>query len=181
VNPDGTLKGKNVKVTHGADSPAFEDPSIAVWQSNVYVGFISGAATGGWDVRVAASDDGGQTFQPSVKVNDDATCATHFHHQIAVDGGGDLHALFYDNRFLTGNVMHAVSAPYHAGMPLGFGQNTFVNSASFPFTTSRASLEWLGDYLGFWIAGNEMYAAWSDPRGGASEIRFAKASIVGGL
>ena len=177
-NADGTRNGSNVTVSAGADSPSFDDPSVAVFGSNVYVGFVSGTSTGAWDVRTAASLDGGATFKPSVKVNDDATCATHFHHQTAVDAAGHLHVVYYDNRYLNGNVFHQSSPAATAATPLAFGAPTFVNSQTFPFTTSRSTQGWLGDYLGFWIAGGEMYAAWTDPRnGGQSQIYFARGAV----
>jgi hypothetical protein len=148
---------------------------VVVDGKKVYVGFISGDFRGAWDVRVAASLDRGSTFAPSVKVNDDASCATHFHHTLAVDGAGALHALFYDNRYLVGNVFHAVSGSAQPAAPLGFSVNTFVNDASFPFTTARDTVGWLGDYLGLAAAGSSLWAVWTDPRGdGAERIYFAR-------
>jgi hypothetical protein len=177
--PDFSKDGTNVKVTKGTDSPAFEDPSIAVDGMNVYVGFISGTPAGDWDVRVSTSLDGAATYGPSVKVNDDRTCATHFHHQIAVDGKGNLHAIWYDNRFLTGNVFYAMSAPADAMNPLAFGKNVFVNDQAFSFTTRRDMSNWLGDYLGLIATPTGLYAAWSDNRlNNFSHIFFAKAPAL---
>lgn len=177
MNPDGTpASPTNVKVTAMPDSPAFDDPSVAVFGDNVYVGFISGTPRGDWDVRVAASLDGGATFKPSVKANDDATCATHFHHQIAVDKKGNLHAIWYDNRYRAGNLFWTMSGPADAMNPLLFARNQFVNDRTFTFTTRRDRENWLGDYLGLWIAGGQLYAAWTDNRTtGRSHIFFAKA------
>jgi hypothetical protein len=167
--------GLNVRVTGGTDSPAFDDPSIAVFGQNVYVGFISGDATGAWDVRVATSTDGGSHFSASVKVNDDPVCATHFHHQIAVDGMGHVHALWYDNRYLTGNVFHAVSPPAAPGTALHFGPSSFVNDTAFTFYTRRDVPGWLGDYLGVAIVGSSIYASWTDNRTtNQGQIYFSK-------
>jgi hypothetical protein len=177
IDSDATKLGKNVLVTGGADSPTFDDPSIAVSGSNVYVGFISGTSSGNWDVRVGASLDSAASFQPSVKVNDDATCATHFHHQIVVDGAGNVHAIYYDNRYLVGNVFHQQSPPAATGQNLAFSPVTFVNSATFPFTTSRADQNWLGDYLGLAVGANTLHALWTDPRLGTAQIFYAKASL----
>lgn len=174
-NPDGTMSGANVKVTAGADSPVFDDPSVAADRDNVYVGFISGTPRGVWDVRVAASLDGGATFTPSVKANDDPSCATHFHHQIVTDENGNVHAAWYDNRYLDGNVFYAWSPPADRMNKLGFGRNQFVNDVAFTFTTRRDMANWLGDYLGLWSAGNEIYAAWTDNRAAnRSHIYFAR-------
>jgi hypothetical protein len=173
--PDGAKVGSNITVTAGADSPPFEDPTVAVFGDNVYVGFSSGGPQGHWDVRVATSTNGGASFMPSVKVNDDPTCATHFKHQVAVDAQGNVHVLYYDNRYGLGNVFHAMSPPATGAQPLVFGASTFVNDTSFPFTTSRAASDWIGDYLGVYIAGGKIYAAWTDPRNMmTSHIFFAE-------
>lgn len=175
IAANGTLSGKNIAATGGADSPTFDDPSVATFGNNVYVGFASGGPDGRWDIRAAASVDGGATFKPSVKVNDDATCATHYHHQIAVDAKGNVHAAWYDNRYLAGNVLYALSPPASANANLAFGKNQFVNDAPFTFTTRRDMSNWLGDYLGLTSVGGEVYASWADNRkANTSHVFFAK-------
>jgi len=175
LNADGTTSGSNVLVTGGQDSPTYDDPAIGAASSNVYVGFASGNLDGDWDIRMVASIDGGATFGPSVKVNDDARCATHFHPQLAIDGGGNVHAIWMDNRYLVGNVFHAVSPPAAAGTPLQFGVNTFVDDGSFAFTTGPELGPWISPYLGLVAAGNALYAVWTDtPASGAAHIQFAK-------
>lgn len=177
--PDGTaVGGGNVKVTSRPDSPTFEDPSVAVFGDAVYVGFVSGTGSGAWDVRVAASIDGGAHFLPSVKANDDPTCATHFHHQIAVDHSGNVHAIFYDNRYLQGNLFWTSSGPADANHRLAFGPNRFVNDVPFTFTTRRDQSNWLGDYPGLWIRDRQIYALWTDNRtGNKSHMFFARAPL----
>ncbi|MSP58830.1 MAG: exo-alpha-sialidase [Myxococcales bacterium] len=179
LDADGKKNGPNVLVSRGTDSPTFDDPSVAIFgNQNVYVGFVSGTSSGVWDVRVAASQDGGAKFGPSVKVNDDKSCATHFHHQIAVDGKGNVHAIWFDNRYLTGNVFHASSGPADAMNPVKFGVNTFVNDTPFEFTTRRDMSNWLGDYLGLTVVGSAIYAAWTDARtNNRSHIWFAKGAL----
>ncbi len=170
---DGSKLGGNVLVTGGSDSPTFEDASVVSDGTHVYVGFISGNDSGAWDVRVAKSDDGGASFSPSVKVNDDVSCATHFHHALAIGEDGGVHAVWFDNRYLVGSVFYArsTSGPNDA---LVFSPNSFVSDETFEFTTSRSSELWLGDYLGLQILGKTLYAAWTDPRSGLANIRFAK-------
>jgi hypothetical protein len=178
INPDGTRNGPNTQVTRGSDSPVFDDPSVAIANGTAYVGFISGSPNARWDVRAAASLDGGGSFMGSVKVNDDATCATHFHHQLVTDGKGNVHAIWYDNRFLAGNVFYASSGPADAMNPLKFGPNVFVNDVPMVFTIRRDQSNWIGDYLGLAIAGNQIFAAWTDNRtNNRSHIFFAKGNI----
>ena len=178
LNPDGTKRGANVLVSRPPDSPSFDDPSIALWRDNVHVGYVSGNARGVWDILVATSIDGGATFAPAVKANDDPSCATHFHHQIATDARGGVHAIWYDNRYLDGNVFYAASPPADAMNPLAFGKNTFVNDQPFTFSARRDQTNWLGDYLGFVAVGNEIYAAWGDNRvANRTQVYFAKGTV----
>jgi hypothetical protein len=109
-----------------------------------------------------------------VKANDDAPCATHFLHKIAVDDAGNVHTVFIDNRYLTGNLFHTQSPPAADGVDLAFGTGTFVNSQSFEFSTDRDNQLWLGDYIGFNAAGGALYAVWGDPRNGSSQVFFAR-------
>jgi hypothetical protein len=89
-----------------------------------------------------------------------------------------VHAVWYDNRYGAGNVLWARSPAAAMGSPLAFGPNQFVNSVSFPFYTGRQATNWLGDYLDVVVAGDEIYAAWADPRGtNLSRIFFAKARL----
>jgi hypothetical protein len=176
---DGTKLGTNVRVSVAPNSPGYADATVAAQGDNVYVGFLSGTPRGDWDVHVAASLDGGRTFLPSVKVNDDTSCATHYVHQIVVDPRGNVHAVWLDNRYHPeGNVFHAMSPPAAEGDPLSFGRNTFVNSLPFPFRTNRNLTSWVGDYLGLVAEGNQIYATWSDPHIDlTSHIFFAKGTL----
>jgi hypothetical protein len=173
VAADGTKTGKNVEITGAGDSPGYEDPSVAVSGSNVYVTYSSGTTSGDWDVKIATSLDGGKTFAPGKKVNDDATCATHYHARAAIDGAGGVHVVYADNRYLVAGVFHQSSPAAAAGSPLVFGPATFVNSTAFPFSTNTTGNAWLGDYLAFTVAGTDMYAAWPDSHTKASHVSFA--------
>jgi hypothetical protein len=164
-----------VKVTGAGDSVTYEDPSLAVSGARVFVGYISGTPEGDWDVKVAASADGGASFGAGVTVNDDGgACATHFHHQIAVDDAGRVHAVWFDNRYKTGNVMYARSTDNGAT----WSANEFVNDQGFEFATARDEANWLGDYLGLTVSGKTIYCAWTDSRRqNASHIYFAKGAL----
>ena len=168
-------EGGRIVLSKGADSPPFDEPSLAVDGNNVYVAFASGTAAGDWDIRVVASHDRGVTVLPSVKANDDASCATHLHPGVAVDGAGKLHVVFYDNRYLEGALMHTASAGTGT---LSFAQNTFVNDKPFGFTTERNAIDWLGDYVGITAHGNHVYVVWTDPRvNQTSQIFFSRAGF----
>src|SRR3712207_7739390 len=46
-----------------------------------------------------------------------ATCATHMHPSIATDAAGGVHAVWFDNRYLEGNVFHARSSAATSAAP----------------------------------------------------------------
>lgn len=155
--------GANLKASAGSDSPAYDWPSIAVVGPSIVVGFASGTASGAWDVRLAVATTG-TTFSSSLKLNDDATCATHFHHALRAGADGTLHAIWYDNRYLVGNVFSA-SAKIDPDTGLLVAESSFfVNSQSFPFTTAAQDFNALSDYLGLTTVGDQVYSTWTDPR-----------------
>jgi hypothetical protein len=61
--------------------------------------------------------------------------------------------------------------------PLLFGKNTCVSDTPFVFTTSRSGVDWLGDYLGLTVAGDQIYATWTDNRDSVARIFFAKGTL----
>jgi hypothetical protein len=161
----------------GSRTPGTDDPSIDVTAdgTSLWLAFTDNSAATGSDLWAGVSHDGGQSFPTLVKVNDDAVnikapapCASRYHPQLAVDSTGRAHVLFYDNRWLTGQVLYSYSLS-----DTSFAPNTVVNDRSFSFTTSRSSTGWLGDYLGIAVDASTVYGAWADSRTGVSHMYFA--------
>jgi hypothetical protein len=164
LTADLALDGSRVLVSGAGQSITLDETSIAVDGDRVYVAYTAGTPEGAWDVFVAASTDRATTFNVPVKVNDDPTCATHMHPTIAVDDDGLVHVAFYDNRYLSGAFMHAVSKASASAGPLSFGANEFINDAPFNFVTERDVASWLGDYPGIVARGGHVYCSWTDNR-----------------
>jgi len=166
----GASFGRNLQVTHTPDA-TFDDPAIAVAPdgSVVYVVYNRLLAAGDRDASdvVATFSLGGAAFPSPVKVNDDASCATHFHATAAVDPSGTLYAIWYDNRYGDGRVMWSrARKPAAATGPLVFAPNGQVTDAVGAFTTTRSTY-FMGDYISLAIAGGQVYAAWTDLRAAA--------------
>jgi hypothetical protein len=109
-----------------------------------------------------------------VKVNDDDSCATHFHSSLLLDAQSRLDVFWYDNRDGLGHFFYAMSddggQTFHA--------NRLVSAPTFPFDTFQYSTGWLGDYFEPAIAGGEIYALWNDGRqADQSHVFFAKATV----
>lgn len=75
---------------------------IAAKNGDIYVGWTATIerSKGGNDLFLSVSRDGGISFEPPVKVNDDAVPASHGMHSMAVDGAGNVRFAWLDERYL---------------------------------------------------------------------------------
>jgi hypothetical protein len=152
----------DVLVNAAGDAVVQNQPGLAVAPdgSSLYAAYTVGTneAT---DIVVTASTDRGLSWSTPVKVNDDAiTCATHYHPWIQLDAQGRLWLIWFDNRDGLGHVAWAVST--NGGQ--SFEPDGLVDNAPFSFTTTRGAPGWVGDYLQLVVSGNQLLAAWADPR-----------------
>jgi hypothetical protein len=84
---------------------------IAGTKGEVYVGWTAkiDGSKGGNILYLSVSRDGGASFEPPVKVNDDAVPASHGMHSMAVDPNGQIHFAWLDERYLNSKKEHAES------------------------------------------------------------------------
>ena len=161
-------------VTRPADSPVFDDPSVAAAPGRLYVGFVSGDGSGRWDVRAAVSLDGGATFVPSVKVNDDPsappTSATSWRSTPAARPRHLVRQPLPRRERLPRLVARRRDRRARCASARR-PSSTRPPSPSAPAATSN---DWLGDYLGLAVLGTDLYAAWTAPRGGPSQVYVAR-------
>jgi hypothetical protein len=112
------------------------------------------------DIVLTSSSDGGATWTPKVRVNDDAAWFDNCLPEIGVDVSGTVHLIWYDRR----------------DDPIGRHANTYwsssLNGASFGKAQrlSSVSSAWnygisnegnVGDHLGLAITGETVYALWT--------------------
>jgi hypothetical protein len=170
-----TLLPANIQVSATNEVLPFDGPGIAVAADgrHLYVSYLVGT-NGAVDVHVATSTDRGKTWSPSVKVNDDATCATHFHSNLALDGQGNLWVFWYDNRDGNGHFYYSVSTDNGQT----FQANRLVSAPVFPFDTFQYSTGWLGDYYEPAVTANELYLLWSDGREGDQSHAFLAKALL---
>lgn len=178
----GSFLHPNVLVTSSSDVE-FDDPQVAVSADGARVWVAWGSVVPGGeldaeDVQATLSIDGGDTFAPPVKVNEDASCATHWHPAATVDDAGNLWLVYYDARWGDGRVRWArVEAEGALPKVAALG---WVTDAAASFTTSRIRF-FLGDYIGLAYSSGQLWAAWGDLRdvagGGGRRIYVAGAAI----
>ncbi|HEX8175186.1 MAG TPA: sialidase family protein [Pyrinomonadaceae bacterium] len=78
-----------------------DPPTVAVAKDGtIYVGWTARAAAEGHatNIFLSASRDGGKSFEPPVKVNDDKTEVVHGMHSLAVDERGRIFLAWLDER-----------------------------------------------------------------------------------
>lgn len=123
-------------------------------RGSVYVAFVD-ERNGDADVFVMASRDGGATWQPPVRVNDDAKGAAQMYAWMAVDpADGSVNLVFHDRAGLTGTMTGVTIARSVDG------GKTFVNHhlPVEPFDCCERS-SFFGDYSGIDAIGGRIVAA----------------------
>jgi hypothetical protein len=164
-------------VSRPTDSPVYTQPPVAVDGPMVaHVAYVSGDAAGAWDVILATSADGGQTWRHR-RVNDDPeSCALHMLPAMVVDPVTHaVHVTWMENRFGEGAVAYA-RCPGDPSMPCG--RNEQVSDRGFRLTSSRNPQIWHGDYMGLTLSPQgELWAAWSDTRTGSPAMYTAHANV----
>lgn len=160
-------------VSRPSDAPVYAQPPVALdGADTAHVVYVTGDATGAWDVILATSTDGGDTWRHR-KVNDDPeSCALHMLPSMVVDRvTHDVHVTWMENRFGEGAVAYA-RCPGDAATPCG--RNEQVSDRPFRLSSSRNPQIWHGDYNGLTLSPQgELWATWSDTRTGSPAMYTA--------
>ncbi|MBA3821253.1 MAG: exo-alpha-sialidase [Deltaproteobacteria bacterium] len=160
----------------------FATPALAVdarrrW---TYVVYVRGGHDAVWDLVLAASKDGGATWQRT-RIGDAPACAIHLEPAVAVDPTtGRLHLAWYDSRGAPGRFAHASCGP-GATKCTQLGR---LNDVPFgALSTVRHGATWLGAAQSLVIDDRRrtLHAVWTQPvdEGGLiiSRIFHAKAKL----
>ena len=108
LDNSGDKVGEPIRVNTEAGSAkvwAGDPPKIAVRGRDVYVTWTRkypDRSARGNDLVLSVSRDSGSTFEPPVKVNDDAAPASHGMHSLALGSNDDVIVLWLDERSLVG-------------------------------------------------------------------------------
>jgi hypothetical protein len=141
-------------------------PSGAHHAGRYYVSYTDkDPATANTNIYVRHSDDGGATWSPETKVDDDTNHAYHFHEQIAVAPSGQVEICFYDTRRdpTSRKTDRFESISYN-------GAHTFVlnrryTTAQSDETGGGADANQYGDYQGVAVDANGTFRySWTDSR-----------------
>jgi hypothetical protein len=142
----------------------FSNPQVTMDEARgfLYVAWPSGTPDGRWDIYLGTSRDQGKTWT-RIKVNDDATCATHMTPQTALDPRtGALHVTWLDNRDGGGALAYAACEPGGARC----SANEAVSDKPFAsYSFERHLPAWLSEY-GVLLVDAErrlLHAFWTQP------------------
>jgi hypothetical protein len=118
------------------------------------------------DVWLMYSKDGGETWTDPLRVNDNKTPSRQFESWVAVDEFGRVHVAWTDFRNGKNQTFYARSAD----PTKGFEPNVEVTDDS-----GSGATDFLGDYKGIVVEGNDVLIVWHDTRRDSGDIFFARA------
>jgi len=151
---------------YGGDPRSSPLPGCSVTPDGQHVYFTwAGVIGGNEDVYVVHSGDGGATWGPKVRVNDDAGSARQIMPWTDVDPKGSVHVAWTDFRNGVVEIFYARSED----LAQTWSPNARVNSATGPLVS------WLGDYQAVAVdPSGAVGTAWTDTRSGNADIYFAR-------
>ncbi|MCU0223412.1 MAG: glycoside hydrolase [Acidobacteria bacterium] len=142
------------------------DTSRTATDGFVYVAWAD-SRNGDADILLSRSTDGGTTWSPPLRVNDDpvGNGRDQFFPWMAVDGEGKVHLMWHDRREdAADDLFHVFVATSRDG-GVTFDRNVKVTDVA-----SRSSLtNFLGDYSAIAAGGGKIVPLWSDLRAGTGE------------
>jgi hypothetical protein len=158
-----------------ADFPAVAvDVSGGSHTGDVYIVFTEGDRDIR-DVKLVRSTDGGATFGPPVRLNDDPAGSDQFFPSVAVDPtDGQLTALWYDRRLNPGTAATDVFVTQSNDGATSFVPNVRVTDTSSSWFVADDGIPNFGDYLNAAVDGAAIYAVWTDGRLGDPDVFFSK-------
>ncbi len=136
----------------------FPTASVDDLNGNVYVAWAD-HRYGHADILFSRSTNGGTTWAPLTKVNDDNTSNDHFFPWMSV-ASGHLTIAFYDRRLDPANVLMDVFQATSANGGISFSPNVRVTDT--PSNSSK--IGFIGDYIGVASNATSSHPVWTDLR-----------------
>ena len=150
VNMGGSLVGGNIN-PGGLTGQQFlwVDRSGGPTNNNIYslASVRPPGYSNGSDVKIAGSTDGGVSFSPAVRINDDATTNKwHWFGTFSVAPDGRLDAVWFDTRNDPGNLLSQLFYSYSTDGGVSWAPNVAVSQAFNP-TEGWPQQNKIGDYI----------------------------------
>lgn len=187
----GRTFSKNRRVNDDPDAPAHSHPAVAVDQSGTVFAAWEDFRRGNSDIYIARSDDGGKTFGPNRRVNDDEGEAPQISPSLVTGPAGEVYVAWGDFR----NSPVTLGPPHSATGEEQRWDESRSGNADIYFARSSdggktfsANIR-LNDDTGTAAqafpslsvsSGGVVAAAWEDFRNGNSDIYLTKSADGGG-
>ena len=148
-----------------------------------YTAYPADRPTDSGDIFMVSSFDGGKTWAPPKRINDDNTDRLQFFPSIAVDPGGELHAMWGDTRDDTSELVYHIyySNSTNKGVTWEFNSRVsdFPSNPNFAFSYGA----FIGDYFSIKAVSDDVYMVWADSRlgevtGTNQKIAFARQTLM---
>ena len=148
--------------------PSCAADSLDATGQRLYCSFMDGTLSGGVDVFVSSSADGGAHWGAPVRVSDSAASyvVDHFYQWLAVDpSDGSLNLSFYDTRNDPNRTKTDVYFARSTDHGATFGANVKVTTATSDETVAGAEAgDQYGDYEGIAALNGSIHPVWTDGR-----------------
>jgi hypothetical protein len=164
------------------EAPAFDDPTCAASPNGKDVWIAYGLSNDMnstminpslYAIRLAHSPDGGVTIDTHVNAHDTAAGMFFQHPQLTLETGGGLNLVYYAGQAI-GDTMGSFRRSHSTDMGMTFAPSVAVRQP-IDFIQNRTSPKWLGDYVGAYWLGGQLYMSYADNTGMYSHVAFAKA------
>jgi IPT/TIG domain len=195
--PSFSQQQAHILLSAGAYSTAVKDLVYAVWTDLTGgPGCSSTADAPGNDVSSACktriwfsrSTDGGVTWAPATKINDQASLNDQFNPRLAVDHiNGSVAVIYYDTVDDPGRLKTDVWYQTSADDGVTWSVAAKVTTAQTDETVASANADQYGDYNGLSGSAGTFFPSWTDRRNGALEeiwtapIAVAPTPVVTGI
>ncbi|HEX2658916.1 MAG TPA: sialidase family protein, partial [Polyangia bacterium] len=130
------------------------------------------AGEGDDDVWLLYSKDSGDTWTKPLRVNDNTTKSRQFEPWVGVDARGGVHVAWTDYRDGGQNETFYARA---VDPTKGFEKNLQVTDGR-----GSGNTDFLGDYKGLVVQGNDVLIVWQDTRRDSGDIYFSRAAGAAG-
>lgn len=117
-------------------------------------------AVSGGIIMFARSSDGGATWEPAIRVNDDTTTKDKFFPAMFVQPQGDIHVVWADRRLDPNGVNYDIFYATSVDNGRSFASNVRVTTAS----SNPRGTRFIGDYIDIDGSRGKIRAVWTDRR-----------------
>ena len=146
------------------------------FNGNLYVAYLDYGAGSDTDIFFRRSTDGGDSWSPAVRINDDpeGNGRDQFHPWLTVDETGLISVVFLDRRNDPDNYLYDLYMTQSADGGLTWSRNVRVSDVSSDPQAGQLRAGLLGEYIGATSSHGRLNPLWTDTRSGDQDAFTAR-------